>query len=124
MTKIPNKFFILAFYILFVLSSAILLIAATAQAPVPAWGGYIDVSIVILIATTGIAIHQRNKSAPRYDRAHTIAIYLFPLIILGMWIFRELLDFNILLPGVAWRVYFFLSILPHALALWKSEPHQ
>ncbi len=127
MTKISNKFYIVIFIILFGISTAIVLIASvmsTAKTPVPAWVGYLDVGIVILIAFTGFKIHQRDQSMPRYDISHQVAIYLFPLILVGMWIFRDWLDFNILLPGVAWRTYFFLSILPHALNLWKLEPHQ
>lgn len=121
MTKISNKFYVAAFFILFAFSTVILLIASTAKGPVPAWGGYLDVGIVILIALTGITIHQRNKSTARYDISHQVAIYLFPLILVGMWLYRASLDFNILLPGLAWRTYFFLSILPHGLALSKAE---
>ena len=124
MSRVSNKFYVVSFFILFGISTAILLIASTAKTPVPAWGGYLDVGIVILIAFTGITIHQRNKSAPRYDISHQVAIYLFPLILVGMWVYRDSLDFNILLPGLAWRTYFFLSILPHGLNLWKFEQHQ
>jgi hypothetical protein len=109
------------FFILFAVSTAILLIASTAKTPIPTWGGYLDVCIVVLIAFTGFTIYQRNKSVPRYDRSYQVAVYLFPLILVGMWIYRASLDFNILLPGAAWRTYFFLSILPHALNLWKRE---
>ena len=124
MTKIPTQFFILSFLILFAISTAILLIASTAKTPVPAWGGYVDVGIVILIAMTGFALHQRNQGAPRYDMSHQVAVYLFPLILVGMWIFRDALDFNILLPGVVWRTYFLLSILPYVLRLWKPRQTQ
>jgi hypothetical protein len=121
MTKLSNKFYLPLFIILFAISTAILLIASTAKTPVPVWGGYLDVGIVILIVLTGFIIHQRNKSVPRYDISHQVAIYLFPLIVVGMWVYRDSVDFNILLPGVAWRTYFFLSILPHAVSLWKRE---
>jgi hypothetical protein len=87
-------------------------------------GGYLDVGIVVLIAFTGIMIHQRNKRAPRYDISHHIAVYLFPVVLVGMWAFRNSIDFNILLPGLAWRTYFFLSILPHGINLWEIEQHQ
>ncbi len=124
MTKISNKFYMVSFFILFAISTAILLIASTAMSPVPAWGGYLDVGIVVLIALTGFVTYRRNKSAPRYDISHQVAIYLFPSIVVRMWIYRASLDFNILLPGVAWQTYFFLSILPHALSLWELEqPH-
>jgi len=124
MNKISNKFYIISFLILFAISTAILSNASRAKTPVPAWGGYLDVGIVVLIAFVGLTIHQRNKNAPRYDIAHQVAIFLFPLILIGMWIYRTSLDFNILLPGVAWRTYFFLSILPHALNLWKLKQPQ
>ena len=124
MNRISNKFYILSFFILFAISTAILLIASTAKTPVPAWGGYLDVGIVVLIAIAGFTIHQRNKSSPRYDISHQIAIYLFPLILVSMWIYRDSLDFNILLPGLAWRTFFFLSILPYGLNLWKGKTAQ
>ena len=124
MNKISNKSFITAFFILFAISTTILLIASPTRTPIPAWGGYLDVFIVLLIAITGFTIYQRNKNSPRYHVSHQIAIDLFPLILVGMWIYRNSLDFNILLPGVAWRTYFFLSILPHALNLWKRDQHQ
>jgi hypothetical protein len=124
MTKNSNKFYIVSFIVLFAVSTTILLIASTAKSPIPAWGGYLDVGIVVLIAFTGLMIHQRNKVAPRYDISHQVAIYLFPLILVGMWFYRASLDFNILLTGVAWRVYLFLSILPHAINLWKSDRTQ
>jgi len=106
MTKISNQFYIASFFLLFCISTAILLIASTSKSPVPAWGGYLDVGIVILIAITGFTIHQRNKGAPRYDISHQVAIYLFPLIAVEMWVYRDSLNFNILLPCVAWRTYF------------------
>ena len=124
MPNVSNKSYIIVFMILFVISTAILMIASTSRTPVPAWGGYLDVGIVFLIALSGFVIYQRNKSTPRYDISHHVAIYLFPLVLVGMWAYRDSLDFNILLPGVAWRTYFFLSILPHAINLWLSEQHR
>jgi hypothetical protein len=122
MTHISNRSLIGSFTILCIISTTILLIASTARTPLPAWGGYLDVGIVLLIALTGFMIYQRNKSSPRYDFSFQVAIYLFPLALVGMWIYRNSLDFNILLPGLAWRSYFFLSILPHAICLWSREP--
>ena len=124
MSRVSNKFHIVSFIVLFIISTALVLIASTAKTPLPAWGGYLDVGIVVLIAFTGITIHQRNKSAARYDISHQIAVYLFPVVLVGMWLYRNSLDFNILLPGLAWRTYFFLSILPHGLNFWKLEQPQ
>jgi hypothetical protein len=121
MSQLSPRSLVLAFGGLFILSTVIRLIASTATIPLPAWGGYLDVGIVLLIALTGFAIYQRSKSVPRYDASYQIALYLFPLILVAMWIYRNSLDFNILLPGAAWRTYFFLSILPHSLRIWKLE---
>ena len=122
MSSLSNKLYIMAFYSLFLISAAIVLIASTARIPVPRWGGYIDVGIVVLLAAVGFTIYQRDMGSPQYEMSHHIAVYLVPSILVGMWIFRNSLDFNILLPGLAWRTYFFLSILPHTLTLWKLEP--
>jgi hypothetical protein len=106
-----------SFLILFGISTVLVLIASTAKTSLLARIGYLDVGIVVLLAFIGIAIRQQNKSAPRYDISHKVAIYLFPLILVGMWLYRNSIDFNILPPGLAWRTYFFLSILPHGLNL-------
>jgi hypothetical protein len=121
MTKLSNRFYVAAFFALILISSTILLIASTAMIPAPAWGGYLDVAIVVLLALTGFSIYQRSKSTPRYDASYQVAIYLFPLILVSMWLYRNTIDFNIFLPGVAWRTYFFLSLLPHALGIGQRE---
>ena len=124
MSRVSNEFYILSFLVVFLISTALVLIASTAKTPLPAWGGYLDVGIVVLLAFIGIAIRQRDKSTPRYDISHQVAVYLFPFVLVVMWLYRNSIDFNILLPGLAWRIYFFLSILPHGLDLWKFEQSQ
>ena len=121
MSKLSHRFLVLAFGSLFIVSTVILLIASTATIPAPAWGGYLYVGIVVLIALAGFSIYQRSQSVPRYDASYPVALYLFPLLLVGMWVYRNALDFNILLPGAAWRTYFFLSILPHLLSIWQQE---
>jgi hypothetical protein len=105
MSQLSPGSLVLAFGGLFIPSTVILLIASTATIPLPAWGGYLDVGIVLLIALTGFAIYQRSKGVPRYDASYQSALYPLP----------------ILLPGAAWRTYFFLSLLPHSLRIWKLE---
>ena len=119
-----EKILFISFLLLYTASTAIVLIASTAKSPLPAWGGYLDVAIVVLIVINGFAIHWMNKNRPDYYISHQAALYLFPIILIGMWIYRDMLDFNILLPGMAWRTFFFLSILPYGLNLWKQEPAQ
>jgi hypothetical protein len=124
MTQLSHTLYIVLFFPLFAISTVILLINITAKTPIPAWGGYLDVSIVVLIAFLGFLIYGRNKSMPRYDISYQVAIYLFPIILLSMWVYQDLLDFHILLPGAAWRTYFFLSILPNTMRPWTSEQYQ
>jgi hypothetical protein len=119
MSKLSRRFLVLSFSVLFIVSTVILLIASTVTIPTPDWGGYLDVGIFLLIPLAGFAIYQDSKSVPR--ASYQIAFYLLPIFLVAMWIYRNVLDFNILLPGVAWRTYLFLSLLPHALHTWKME---
>lgn len=119
-----EKILFISFLLLYSTSTAILLFASAAKSPLPAWGGYLDVGIVVLIVINGFVIHWMNSKRPDCYISHQAALYLFPIILIGMWIYREALDFNILLPGLAWRTFFFLSILPYGLNLWKQEPAQ
>ena len=119
-----EKILFISFLLLYIVSTAIVLIASTAKGQLPAWGGYLDVGIVVLIVVNGFVIHWVNKNRPDYYISHQVALYLFPIILIGTWIYRDTLDFNILLPGLAWRTFFFLSILPYGLNLWKQEPAQ
>lgn len=119
-----GKMLFTSFLLLYAVSIAIVLIASTAKSPLPVWGGYLDVGIIALIFTTGFAIHRMNESRPDHYISYQAAVYLFPIILIGLCIYREILDFNILLPGLAWRTFFFFSILPYSLTLWKQEPAQ
>ena len=119
-----EKILFISFLALYTVSIAIVLIASTAKSPLPAWSGYLDVGIVALIFITGFAIHRMKESRPDHYISYQAAVYLFPIILVGLWIYREILDFNILLPGLAWRTFFFFSILPYGLNLWKQETAQ
>ncbi len=39
------------------------------------------------------------------------------IVLAAIWWYRESLDFNILLPGLAWRTWHVLYTIPSALAL-------
>jgi hypothetical protein len=119
MSKLSHRFLVLSFSVLFIVSTVILLIDSTATIPAPAWSGYLDVGIVVLIALAVFAIYRGSKSVPR--ASYQIALYPLPILLVAMWIYRNVLAFNILLPGVAWRTFLFLSLLPHALDTWKME---
>lgn len=117
-----NRLILIAFYVAYMISVALLLIASTARRPLSAWGGYLDVGIAFLIAVLGFVIFGRGKGNPQYRTGHRAALNIIPVLLLGMWILRNTLDFNILLPGLAWRVFFLLHILPYGVTLWNPEP--
>ena len=78
----------------------------------------------LLLLSVLVAIGYVTKSSTQFSRRVILTwavVTPVPLILVGMWIFRDSLDFNILLPGLAWRIYFLLSILPHVLSLWNPR---
>jgi len=116
-----NRPILIVYYISYIFSVVLLLIASIAKTPLPAWGGYLDVTLVIFIVFLSFTIFGRGKANPQYQTSHRVMLNILPMILLGMWVFRNALDFNILLPGLAWRAFFFLHILPYGVNLWKPE---
>ena len=108
------------YLLLYAISTLILLNASTAKIPLDKWVGYMDVSIAVLIAVLGFMIFGMNKKSLQYETNHRVTLYLLPVMLLGMWYFQNAIDFNILLPGLAWRSFFFMHILPYGLNLWKQ----
>lgn len=98
-----------------------LLIASLSKVPLPAWGGFLDGSLALFIVFLSFIIFGRGKSNPNFETGHRAALYILPIILLVMWVFRSGFDFNILLPGLAWRTFFFLHLLPYGVRLWNPE---
>lgn len=121
MNNNSNRTILVIFYISYIVSILLLLIASISKTPLPAWGGYFDVGLVIFILLLSFIIFGRGKSNPNYQTSHRVALNILPIILLGMWVLRHAFDFNILLPGLAWRTFLFLHILPYGLNLWKPE---
>ena len=120
--NLANRPLLILYFISYLVSFALLLIASLSKTPVPVWGGYLDVTLVIFIVFLGFIIFGRGKSNPQYQAGHRAALNIIPIVLLGMWILRNRFDFNILLPGLAWRVFFLLHILPYSVVLWNPEP--
>lgn len=115
-----NNLLLASYYSIYGISLFLLIMASTSNVPLPAWGTYADVGIAILIAFIGFVIFGRGKRNPRFDLGHRAALNIIPITLLGMWVLRNAFDFNILLPGLAWRVFFFLHILPYSTAIRNS----
>ena len=116
-----NRLILIVFYGSYIVSIILLLIASISRGPLPAWAGYLDVGIAFLIAILGFVIFGRGKDSPQYRVGHRAALNIIPIMLLGMWILRNTFDFNILLPGLAWRIFFLLHILPYGVNLWKPQ---
>lgn len=69
---------------------------------------------------TGFLIWRRAGNAAgirEFRIGHGVAAIVPALGLLAIWWYRESLDFNILLPGLAWRTWLVLYTVPSALAL-------
>ena len=119
--NISNRPLLIFYYISYLVSFAILLIASLSKVPLASWGGYLDVSLVLFIGFLSFIIFGRGKSNPNFETGHRVALNILPVLLSGMWILRSAFDFNILLPVLAWRTFFFLYILPYGAPLWRSE---
>lgn len=119
--KLSNRLLVIGFYSTYVVSTIFLFIASTTRSSLPAWGGTADVAVATLIAAMGFVIFSRGKGNPNYQSGHRAALNIVPMLLLGLWAFRNALDFNILLPGLAWRIFFILHILPYGFNLWNQE---
>jgi len=113
-----NRLLLIGYSVVFAVSIVILLAASSPGITNPAWGRYTDASLALIIIVLGFMIFTRGKGNPRFDAGHRAALNIVPVVLLGMWVWRNLFDFNILLPGLTWRVFLLLHILPYGIAVW------
>jgi hypothetical protein len=86
----------------------------------PSWGGPLDVIVALTLVATAFLIWRRAGSVAgirEFRLSHGVAAIAPALGLVAMWWYRESLDFNILLPGLAWRTWLVLYTTPSALAL-------
>jgi hypothetical protein len=106
-------------------SVALLLIASTSRDKLPGWGGAVDGLLAFTLVTTAALIQRLGAKAvgrTALQRAHEIASVVPAMIFVALWLFRDRLTWNILLPGLAWRTFFVLYVLPASLATWRLPP--
>lgn len=121
MIHLSNRFLLFMACAAYFVSTYLVLYASASDVPVPRWAGYLDVGVVLLIVFLSFMIFWKGKENPRFPPAYLAALNIMPLILLGIWVYRNSLDFNILLPGLAWRTLLFFHTLPYAMNLWKPE---
>jgi hypothetical protein len=101
----------------------LLLFASSAGAEaLPGWAGPVDVFLALsLVVTAALLYRAADGQAWEWSlrAAYPVAVWLPSLLLLAMWLGRDSLDFNVLLPGVVWRLFLVLHTLPYALELWR-----
>ena len=106
-----------------VISFTLLLIAST-RSELPAWGGPVDVVVAFAVVATAAWIWMlapKIRSSWSLTIGHAAAATIPALEIAAVWWFRDQLDLNILLPGLAWRTFIVLYTLPAALDAWGER---
>jgi hypothetical protein len=89
--------------------------------PGRAGSGTWDIVTAGLIALGTFALFSLKQGELDYEISHRVALYLLPIVLLTVWVLRNALDLNLLLPGLAWRTFFFLYTLPYGLNVSKQE---
>jgi hypothetical protein len=104
------------------ISTALLVAASTSYwAQPPVWAQALDGLLAFAAVITGvmIVVAVRDVSLSVYRRSYAIALSVVVGVLLALWIFRSSFDFNFL-PGVAWRTWLILHVLPAMLSLWTN----
>ena len=107
-----------------IVSVALLLIASTSRSNLPDWGGPVDVAIAFALVGTAAwiwMIAQKVRDTRSLSIGHTAAATVPALEIAAVWFFRDAVDLNVLLPGLAWRTFIVLYTVPAALDAWRGS---
>ncbi len=111
--------------VLFGISIRILLAASMAResSTFPRWVGIIDVSLVLALLLITYMIRRSARECGRYLTGTTeVAVAtLVAMVMVAMWMFRARLNWNILLPGLAWRMFLLLQFIPAVIRLSGSN---
>jgi hypothetical protein len=112
---------------LFLISTAFPVTASLVPASrLPAWIGALDVGLALVLVLWGFAMDRLaqervNSVIVRASYAVYRALAALPLLLLGIFfLFGGQVQWNVLLPGLAWRAWLLLYLLPAGLALWRE----
>jgi hypothetical protein len=114
---------------LFCLSTSLLLIASTAPQRIEAGQvtplGIVDVVLAFVVVILGIVIYGKGiklVTLPTWQTSYLVATVLPALVLVGIWLFLGKITWiDVLLRGLAWRVYILLQTLPAAIAIWNHQ---
>ena len=104
-------------------SIALLLVASTSRSSLPDWGGPVDVAIAFALVGTAAwiwTLAPKTRDGWALSVGHAAAATIPALLLAGVWYFRDEVDLNVLLPGLAWRTFIVLYSVPAALRVWRG----
>jgi hypothetical protein len=115
--------------ILFCQSVTLLLIASTAPQRIEAGQvtplGVVDVILAFVVVILGMVIYGKGMklvTLPIWQSSYLVSTVFPTLVLVGIWLFLAKITWiDVLLPGVAWRVYILLQTLPAAMAIWHCQ---
>ncbi len=93
----------------------------------PSWIGVLDVTLVLILAGVMIGIEtaargQVDTQAQQTSyRGYRIVLHLPIVLLILFFIAGEQIQWGILLPGLAWRTWLGLYILPAGVAVWRMS---
>jgi hypothetical protein len=113
---------------LYALSSSFVVWASTTETGIApgeiTWPGVADVVTALVLVLMCMGVYTKGQpliGTAAWRLASAVGTALMVVLLLGMWRFADRLDWNILLPGLAWRVFVLLQTLPAAIALWVPD---
>lgn len=113
---------------LFVVSSLFPLAASVLDVnPLPSWVGVADVVIAGALIALGIVLMSktpREVSGPvlaNCVRAYRGLASAFLILLVLFFVAADQVRWNILLPGMAWRAWLLVMVLPSWITAWRSE---
>jgi hypothetical protein len=101
--------------------------ASLSRDVIPRWPRILDVVLAFTIVFTAALLRGLAEREPSTRRiadimlSQVVASTLPSLVLLIAWLLRERIDWNILLPGLAWRLFITQYSLPAALTAWRTS---
>jgi hypothetical protein len=123
----PSRTLLLGGAALFIVSSAFPMLASVLRPePAPGWVGVFDVVLAFALVVAGAVIVSRKHRD--FDahiveagfRAYRSLANVLLLLLVLFFVIGDAIQWGILLPGLAWRAWLFVLVLPSWIALWQK----
>src|SRR5829696_5013763 len=110
---------------LFGVSTAFPIAASLLPVATPRWLGIADVAVALVVVGVRIMMRQPGPFSADVTRAALRIVQgsatLLLLLLVVFFLAGDVLRWNVLLPGLAWRAWLFLMALPSWLALRPGD---